>query len=89
VTDLVAIRVLVIDDDVPTRIGLRTILDAEPDIAVVGEADNGDDACAMAAAYAPDVVLMDVQMQKVDGIEATRQITTARRDVRTRRVSSC
>jgi DNA-binding NarL/FixJ family response regulator len=80
VTDVVCIRVLVVDDDVPTRIGLRTILDAEPDIAVIGEADNGDDACAMADEFAPDVVLMDVQMGEVDGIAATRRITTAPRE---------
>jgi DNA-binding NarL/FixJ family response regulator len=72
------VRVLVVEDDVPTRIGLRTILDAEPDIAVVGEADNGLVACSLAAAVEPDVVLMDVQMQELDGIEATRRITEPR-----------
>lgn len=72
------VRVLVVEDDVPTRIGLRTILNAEPDIAVVGEADNGLEACSLAAAVEPDVVLMDVQMQELDGIEATRRITERR-----------
>ena len=61
---------MVVEDDVPTRIGLRTILDAEPDSAVVGEADNGVEACALAVDAAPDVVLMDVQMQELDGTEA-------------------
>lgn len=58
------------EDDVPTRIGLRTIRDAEPDIAVVAEADNGAAACALVAGVEPDVVLMDVQMQELDGTEA-------------------
>jgi DNA-binding NarL/FixJ family response regulator len=68
----------VVEDDVPTRVGLRTILDAEPDIAVVGEADNGIAACSAVATVEPDVVLMDVQMQELDGIEATRRITEPR-----------
>lgn len=70
-----ALRVLVVDDDVPTRIGLRTILDAEPDITVVGEADDGVQACALTRTTDPDVVLMDVRMHNLDGLEATRRIT--------------
>ncbi|HEX4775573.1 MAG TPA: response regulator, partial [Acidimicrobiia bacterium] len=64
---MTGLRVVVVDDDVPTRIGLRTILDAEPDITVVGEADDGLEACALMATTTPDVVLMDVRMRNLDG----------------------
>jgi DNA-binding NarL/FixJ family response regulator len=73
-----AIRVLVVDDDVPTRVGLRTILDAEPGIAVVGEAADGAEACELAGELTPDVVLMDVRMRPMDGVEATRRLTRSR-----------
>jgi DNA-binding NarL/FixJ family response regulator len=71
------IRVLVVDDDVPTRIGLRTIFETEPDIEVVAEAADGNEACLLADALAPDVVLMDVRLPHLDGISATRQIVDA------------
>ena len=75
-----SIRALVVDDDVTTRVGIRTILTSEPGIDVVGEAATGADACRMADELAPDIVLMDVQLPDLDGIEATRRITSAEGD---------
>lgn len=68
------IRVVLVDDQQLIRMGFRMVLDAEPDIEVVGEAEDGAQGVRMVAAEQPDVVLMDVRMPKVDGIEATRQI---------------
>jgi DNA-binding NarL/FixJ family response regulator len=68
------IRVLLADDQALVRAGLRALLDAEPDIEVVGEASDGDEAARLAAQTAPDVVLMDIRMPGVDGIAATRTI---------------
>jgi DNA-binding NarL/FixJ family response regulator len=72
-------RVLIVDDDVPTRVGLRAILRAEDDMEVVGEAAGGLEALTMAAARRPDVVLMDVHLPDLDGIEATVRIVSAER----------
>jgi DNA-binding NarL/FixJ family response regulator len=69
------IRVLVADDERLVRAGFRMILKAEPDIEVVGEADDGREAIAKAERLAPDVVLMDIRMPGLDGIAATEQIT--------------
>jgi DNA-binding NarL/FixJ family response regulator len=68
------IRVLIADDQDLVRLGLRTLLDSEDDLAVVAEAADGLRAVELARAHRPDVVLMDVRMPGVDGIEATRRI---------------
>ncbi len=68
------ITVVIADDDVPTRVGLRAILESEPQITVVAEATTGPDACTVAEQYAPDVMLMDIRMPGFSGIEATRRI---------------
>jgi DNA-binding NarL/FixJ family response regulator len=68
------IGVLLADDHTLIRAGLRMVVDAQPDLAVVGEADNGRDAVSMAEALKPDVVVMDIGMPSLNGIEAARQI---------------
>jgi DNA-binding NarL/FixJ family response regulator len=70
-------RVLVVDDQQIVRAGLRTMLDSEADITVVDEAVDGEDAVAKCARLRPDVVLMDVRMPRLNGVEATRRIIAA------------
>jgi DNA-binding NarL/FixJ family response regulator len=68
------IRVLLADDQALVRAGFKALLDAEEDIEVVGEANDGEEAVRMATELDPDVVLMDIRMPGVDGLEATRRI---------------
>lgn len=70
-------RIVIVDDQEMVRTGLRMVLDAEPEFVVAGEAGDGQEAVRLVHRERPDVVLMDVRMPIVDGIEATRQITEA------------
>ena len=75
------ISVLLVEDQCLVRSGLRALLDQEADIRVVGEAEDGEQAVKMATELQPDLVLMDIKLPKMDGIEATRQIKEGNGDV--------
>jgi len=77
----VSIRVGIVDDQALVRSGLRMIVESQPDLAVVAEAGDGEEAVRVVRAERPDVVLMDVRMPRMDGIEATRQISAVTRVV--------
>jgi DNA-binding NarL/FixJ family response regulator len=77
-----ALKVLLADDHQMIRQGLRVLLEAEKDIVVVGEAENGRAAVRMVAELSPDVVVMDLRMPDLNGIDATRQALAVKRDVK-------
>jgi two-component system invasion response regulator UvrY len=83
------ITVLLVDDHELVRTGFRRILEAAADIEVVAEASSGEEALSQVAAFAPDVVLMDVKMPGMGGIEATRRIKTANPGVRVIGLTIC
>lgn len=68
------IKVLIVDDHAVVRAGIRMLLESDPELTIVGEGENGDDAIRMASELSPDVILMDVTMPEVDGVEATRRV---------------
>ena len=76
------IRILIADDHAMVRMGLRVLLETEPDLEVVGEAKNGEAAVAEALRLRPDVVVMDLMMPRMDGIEATRELAARAPDAK-------
>ena len=83
------LRVVVVDDHALLRDGTRRILEAHPDLQVVGETDSGEVALALVNQLHPDVVLMDIALPGINGIEVTRRLTQDHPDVRVLMVSAC
>jgi two-component system, NarL family, response regulator DevR len=81
-------RIMIVDDAEVTRLGLRTALEIEPDLVVVGEASNGAEALAKMAVLDPQLILMDVRMEKMNGIEACREIKSRYPEVRILMITS-
>ncbi|MBV8999610.1 MAG: response regulator transcription factor, partial [Solirubrobacterales bacterium] len=81
-SDSPATSILLVDDQPMLRMGFRMILDAQPDLSVVGEAENGLEAIEFTARLEPDVVLMDVRMPDLDGVQATERIVASGSDSR-------
>jgi DNA-binding NarL/FixJ family response regulator len=71
---VMTVRVLIVDDQAPFRMAARMVVEATDGFEVVGEAETGEDSVTMAADLAPDLVLMDVNLPGIDGLDATRQI---------------
>ena len=76
-----SIRILIVDDHAVVRAGLRMLLEGDPDLEVVGEGETGEDALRLARECRPDVIIMDVTMPGMDGVEATRQIKAEQPEV--------
>jgi DNA-binding NarL/FixJ family response regulator len=76
------IRVLVVDDHPVVRSGITSVLETQPDFEVLGAAENGVEAIAMAAALSPDIVLMDLRMPELNGVDATATLLRANSDIR-------
>jgi two-component system, NarL family, response regulator DevR len=82
------IRIMIVDDHEVVRLGMRAAFEAEPDLSVVGEASNGAEALAKMAVLDPQLILMDVRMEKMNGIEACREIKSRYPDVRILMITS-
>jgi len=83
------IRVAIVDDHTPVRRALKTVIDQAPDMSVVGEGANGIEAIELALAKMPDIILMDILMPEMDGIEAAKRISTVAPSVRVLIISIC
>ena len=77
-----SVRVVLVDDEAMVRVGLRMVLSAEADLEVVGEAADGGEAVDVVARTSPDVVLMDIRMPRVDGLEGARRVLAAHPETR-------